>query len=248
MVVLDPVDPERAVATPLDLDLTLQLGDDVRLNGFGLDGTLDGSLHVRQRPGREMLATGTLDVGGRYTAYGQKLDITRGRLVWSNTAIADPLLDIRAERRSPMSPPASRSPAAPPTAGGGLDRSGDRPIRGARLPRARAAAVARRATRKAGSWMPRPPRCPRAAACWRRNSARSIGLDEAGVLESRALGGSVFGVGKYLSPKLYVGYGVSLLGTGQVLTLKYLLRKGFDIEIESSTVENRGSVNWRKEK
>jgi len=30
--------------------------------------------------------------------------------------------------------------------------------------------------------------------------------------------------------------------------LKYLLRKGFDIEIESSTVENRGSVNWRKEK
>ena len=42
--------------------------------------------------------------------------------------------------------------------------------------------------------------------------------------------------------------GVSLLGTGQVLTLKYLLRKGFDMEIESSTVENRGSVNWRKEK
>ena len=75
-----------------------------------------------------------------------------------------------------------------------------------------------------------------------------IGLDDAGVMESRALGGSVFGVGKYLSPKLYVSYGVSLLGTGQVLTLKYLLRKGFDIEIESSTVENRASVNWRTEK
>jgi translocation and assembly module TamB len=75
-----------------------------------------------------------------------------------------------------------------------------------------------------------------------------IGLDDAGVMESRALGGSVLGVGKYLSPKLYVGYGVSLLGTGQVLTLKYLLRKGFDVEIESSTVENRASVNWRKER
>jgi translocation and assembly module TamB len=33
-----------------------------------------------------------------------------------------------------------------------------------------------------------------------------------------------------------------------VLTLKYLLRAGFDIEIESSTRENRGSVNWRKER
>ena len=75
-----------------------------------------------------------------------------------------------------------------------------------------------------------------------------IGLDDAGVSESRALGGSVVGIGKYLSPRLYVSYGVSLLGTGQVITLKYLLRKGFDIEIESSTVENRGSVNWRKEK
>ena len=75
-----------------------------------------------------------------------------------------------------------------------------------------------------------------------------IGLDDAGVTESRALGSDVLTVGKYLSPKLYVGYGVSLLGTGQVVMLKYLLRKGFDIQIESSTVENRASVNWRKEK
>ena len=75
----------------------------------------------------------------------------------------------------------------------------------------------------------------------------SIGLDDAGVLQSRTAG-SVFGVGKYLSPRVYVGYGVSLLGTGQVVMLKYLLRKGFDIQIESSSVENRGSVNWRKEK
>ena len=73
-------------------------------------------------------------------------------------------------------------------------------------------------------------------------------LDDAGLMQSRALGGSVLGVGKYLSPRLYVSYGVSLLGTGQVLTLKYLLARGFDIEIESSTIENRGSVNWRTER
>jgi translocation and assembly module TamB len=65
---------------------------------------------------------------------------------------------------------------------------------------------------------------------------------------NRALGGTVVGIGKYISPQLYVSYGVSLLGTGQVITLKCLLRKGFDIKIESSTVENRGSVNWRKER
>ncbi|HLM52155.1 MAG TPA: translocation/assembly module TamB domain-containing protein, partial [Pseudoxanthomonas sp.] len=75
-----------------------------------------------------------------------------------------------------------------------------------------------------------------------------IGLDDAGVLQSRTLGGSVFGVGKYLSPRLYVSYGVSLVGGGSALTLKYLLRKGFDLELESSTVETRGSLNWRREK
>ena len=75
-----------------------------------------------------------------------------------------------------------------------------------------------------------------------------LGLDNAGVMQSRALGGSVFGVGKFLSPRLYVGYGVSMVGSGQVITLKYLLRRGFDIEIESSTVENRASINYRREK
>ena len=118
-----------------------------------------------------------------------------------------------------------------------------------RLPRARPPAVAA-PSRDEG--LQRQRRAQRAVGrrhrCWPRSSARRIGLDEAGVSQSRALGSEVIGAGKYLSPRLYVGYGVSLVGSGQVLTLKYLLRKGFDIEIESSTVENRASVNWRKEK
>jgi translocation and assembly module TamB len=248
VVVLDPVDPQRGVATPLDLDLTLQLGDDVRLNGFGLDGTLGGNLRVRARPGREMVATGSLDVGGRYTAYGQKLDITRGRLVWSNTAIADPLLDIRAEREVAdvtagidVTGHAS-NPQAEVWSDPATDQSEalaylalGRPLSSANADESRQLDAASAALSAGGSLLAS-------------QLGAKIGLDEAGVLESRALGGSVFGVGKYLSPKLYVGYGVSLLGTGQVLTLKYLLRKGFDIEIESSTVENKASVNWRKEK
>ena len=248
VVVLDPVDPQRSVATPLDLDLALVLGDDVRLHGFGLDGTLDGSLRVRARPGRERVATGTLEVGGRYTAYGQKLDITRGRLVWSNTAIADPLLDIRAERdvADVTAGIDVTGHASHPRAEVWTDPASDqsealaylalgRPLASASADESRQLDAASAALSAGGSLLAS-------------QLGARIGLDEAGVLESRALGGSVLGVGKYLSPKLYVGYGVSLLGTGQVLTLKYLLRKGFDIEIESSTVENKASANWRTEK
>jgi len=248
VVVLDPVDPKRGVATPLDLDLTLALGEDVQLNGFGLDGSLTGRLRVRQRPGREMTANGTLDVAGRYTAYGQELAITRGVLSWSNNAIANPALDIRAEREvgdvtaGIQVRGRATAPQAQVWANPAMDESEalaylalGRPLSTTSDAEGRQLSAASAALSTGGSLLAS-------------QLGARIGLDDAGVMESRALGGSVFGVGKYLSPKLYVGYGVSLLGTGQVLTLKYLLRKGFDIQIESSTLENRASVNWRKEK
>src|SRR5690606_7364053 len=99
VVVLDPVDPDAGPPMLMELDLTLAMGDDVHLNGFGLEGELTGELRVRSRAGREMTGQGMLEVGGRYEAYGQELQITRGRLVWSNSPVSDPVLDIRAERR-----------------------------------------------------------------------------------------------------------------------------------------------------
>ncbi|MEO6366317.1 MAG: translocation/assembly module TamB domain-containing protein, partial [Luteimonas sp.] len=248
VVVVDPVDPERKLATPIVLDLTLALGDDVRLHGFGLDGELGGSLRVRTRPGREMSATGALDVTGRYTAYGQKLTITRGRLNWSNNAIADPVLDIRAEREigDVTAGIDVDGRASAPRATVWTDPATDesealaylalgRPLSSASASESRQLNAASAALSAGGNLLAS-------------QLGARIGLDDAGVMESRALGGSVFGIGKFLSPRLYVGYGVSLLGTGQVLTLKYLLRKGFDIQIESSSIENRASINWRKEK
>jgi translocation and assembly module TamB len=245
--VLDPANPERTGSTPLDLDLALTMGDDVQLQGFGLDGTLGGSVRMRARPGRETVATGSLDVDGRYRAYGQKLQITRGRLVWSNTAFGDPLIDIRAEREvgSVTAGIDVRGRASAPIAEVWSDPATSesealayltlgRPLSSASADENRQLSAATAAL-SAGNLLAS-------------QLGAKIGLDDAGVSESRALGGSVVGIGKYLSPRLYVSYGVSLLGTGQVITLKYLLRKGFDIEIESSSVENRGSVNWRKEK
>ena len=248
VVVLDPVNPERAAGAPLDMDLRLVIGDDVRLRGFGLDGQLGGGLRVLARPGREMTASGTLTVDGRYTAYGQKLQIDSGRLVWTNDAIANPVLDIRAQREVGDVTAGIRvsgratAPQADVWANPAMDQSEalaylalGRSLSSASADEGRQLNAASAALSAGGSLLAS-------------QLGAKIGLDDAGVMQSSTLGGSVFGVGKYLSPRLYVGYGVSLLGTGQVLTLKYLLRKGFDITIESSTVENKGSVNWRTER
>ena len=248
VVVLDPVDPGRGPASPLQLDLTLAMGDDVRLRGFGLDGTLGGSLRVRAQPGREMTGTGTLEVGGVYSAYGQRLQVTRGRLVF-NGPVSDPLLDIRAEREIEAHDVTAgisvTGRASAPQADVWTNPASDesqalsylalgRPLSNLSSAEGRQLDAASAALTAGGSMLAG-------------QLGARLGLDNAGVSESRALGGSVLGIGKQLSPRLYLGFGVSLLGTGQVLTLKYLLRRGFDIEIESSTLETRGSVNYRHE-
>ena len=250
VVVLDPVDPERTPSSRLDLDMAITLGDAVKLKGYGLDGALAGTMKVRSREGREMVATGRLDVDGRYTAYGQKLLITRGELVWSNNAVSDPRINIRAEREVVSAGVTAgidvtgraSSPKATIWSNPAMDESAAL----AYLVLGRSLNTA--STDETQKINAASTALGAGAGLLASQLGAKIGLDDAGVLESRTLGGSVFGVGKYLSPKLYVSYGVSMVGSGSAITLKYLLRKGFDVEIESSTIETRGSVNWRKEK
>jgi len=207
-------------------------------------------MSVHSRPGRAMAATGQLDVDGRYTAYGQKLNISRGQLTWSNDDVSDPNIDIRAEREV-----ASAGVTA------GIDVSGR-----ASSPRARVWSSPETSESDALAYLVlgRPLSTANSRETQQVSAASSalsagagllasqlgarIGLDDAGVLESRTMGSSVFGVGKYLSPKLYASYGVSMIGSGTVVTLRYLMRKGFTAEVESSTIETRGSINWRTEK
>ena len=248
VVVLDPRQPTSKSVFLVDTDVQLRLGEAVRLRGFGLDGTLGGSLRIIDRPGRAAQASGTLDIAGRYSVYGRALTITRGRLGYVNSAYDNPTLDIQAEREFEGVTVGVR-------------------VRGSALaPETTVTSSPAMATAEAMSWLVlgRPlstasgSETQQISASALALSAGSnmlaqklgtrLGLDSAGVNESRALGGSTFMVGKQISPRLFVSYGLSLVGTGQVLTLKYLLAHGLDVSLESSTVETAGSVNWRKEK
>ena len=248
VVVLDPADPDRTPDTPLALDLQLVLGDAVTLAGYGLDGRLGGTLAVKGGDGVPMRGDGEIKVSGRYRAYGSELDISKGQLWWRNDPLDNPQVSLRAERR-----------IGDVTAG--LDVSG-------RLAAPRASAWTDPASSEQDALayltLGRPLSSLSASDAGKVDAAQAalsagggllasqlaakLGLDDAGVSDSRALGGQVFGIGKQLSPRLYVSYGVSLLGSGQVVLLRYLLGRGFDVQIESSTRESRGSLNWRKEK
>lgn len=248
VVVLDPQSSTRAAALRVDTEIDLQLGDAVMLRGFGLDGAVSGRLHVRDQPGTLARATGTLDISGKYIAYGRALDIKRGRLSYLNASYANPVLDILAEREFEQVTVGVR-------------------VRGSALaPETTITSNPSMATSEALSWLLiGRPLGTASGSEMQQISASSLalatgsnllaqrlgtrlGLDSAGITQTRALGDSTFTVGKQVSPRLFVSYGVSLIGTGQVVILKYLLSHGLDVSLESGSVETAGSLNWHKEK
>jgi translocation and assembly module TamB len=85
----------------IDLHLRTSLGDDVQFSGFGLTTGLEGAIQLRGGTHSPFTGQGRLSlVDGRYKAYGQELEIEQGNLVFSGP-LDEPLLDIRAIRRTP---------------------------------------------------------------------------------------------------------------------------------------------------
>ena len=86
--------PRRAVT----LKLLVNLGEQLRVKGRGLDTRLLGELTLGATPAGRLAATGTVRTDrGTYAAYGQKLTIERGQLIFTGP-VDDPRLDIFASR------------------------------------------------------------------------------------------------------------------------------------------------------
>lgn len=236
VVIDDPPTDGGSAGLALDADLTVALGEEVRLRGFGFDGRLSGELKLRDRIDREPRARGTLELAGEVRAYGQQLDLERGTLRWGNVAIDEPTIDVRAVR-----------PDSEPEVGVAVTGTGVSPIVDVwsrpTLPQAEAlswlmfgrplaaadgndaAQLQEAATSLGGSAVAQAV-------------AGKVGLDTASVGESRALGGTALTVGKRITPKLYVSYGMALSGTGQVVTVTYALRRWLAAQVETG-IEQR---------
>ena len=81
----------------INADINLRMGDNVVFNGFGVQSKLTGELKLQEQKQRGMQAIGEiqLDKEAKYEAYGQKLNIRRGQILFAGS-IAQPALDIEA--------------------------------------------------------------------------------------------------------------------------------------------------------
>jgi len=258
VVVVDDKQREAAEeSAPISADIRVDLGNKVHLVGFGIDGRITGQLDVRERPGRATTGQGQIGVDGTYKAYGQDLRIEQGQLLFASTPIDNPGLNIRAART--LNPNATIDDGQKV----GLYVSGTarRPILTvfSNPVMEQSDALSYLVTGKPLSQVKGGEGNMVGAAAQALGSAAGdllaksvgskIGVDDIGVSNNDALGGtSAFTVGKYLSPRLYLSYGVGLFDPGQVITLRYLFSHRWNFEAQNATDFSRASLNYRLER
>lgn len=225
-------------------DIEFLLGDQVKIKGYGFDGKLGGRLQVSQRRGRAAVASGQLEVSGDYRAYGQKLRIERGHLAYAGSGLDEPSLDLRAERKVSATTVGihitgtARQPQSQVYSNPALSES---------------EALALLVTGRPLNQVSSRDQSRLSSAALALGSvggdmlARNIGLDELRLGSDDTLQGDAFAVGKFLSPRLYIGYAVALLTRGEVFTVRYLISKHIDIEAHASE-RNRLLLNYRIER
>ncbi len=220
--------PSPAPRLQVASTITIDLGDDVRIATQGLKGRLTGSVRVTTGAGSITRARGQLQIAhGSYSAYGRALKIARGRLIYTASPVDDPGIDIRAERTF-QDPDVGAAVA-------GIDVRGT--LRTPRitffseppLPQQEIVSLV-----FAGGTLLGGPQLGAAAAS---QNSRSVNAQLIG--QGAALLGSQIGLpvaieptydndtalvlGKYLSPRLYVSYGITLVQSLNIVKLRYTL-------------------------
>ena len=98
VVVLGEPKKETRDSVPFSMNIDLDLNDKVFFRGEGVDVTLGGRLKLTAQPKQDIQAVGTISVvKGKYKAYGQDLNITKGTVSFVGP-LSRPNLNIRAVR------------------------------------------------------------------------------------------------------------------------------------------------------
>ncbi len=239
-----PPTPPRK--TKIDVDLALDLGGDLQLKGRGINTRLAGQLKLTT-PGGQLAANGNVrTVRGTYRAYGQDLEIDRGRIAFSGN-LSNPRLDILALR--------ARSDQ---------DQTVGVAITGTALsPRIKLYAdpdrsdtekLAMLVTGKSSDNLSRDDTAlvQKAAFALLSGDGESIsskfGLDTLGVAtNSGTTKDTVVTIGKQISDRLYVGYERGLKATTGTLQLIYRINNNLNIRAQSgeeSAIDLFWTLRW----
>jgi translocation and assembly module TamB len=244
----DETSDERSGKLRVDSSVTIKLGDDVRVDSFGLQGQLHGSVGTSVKTGQVATGRGELNVSeGRYEAYGQKLDIARGRLLFDASPIDDPGLDIQAERKIESTTVGLnvRGTLRDPRLSFFSDPTMSqmqivsylvtgKPVEDLQGSDAGAVRNAQNSLAVSGGGF------------LASQLGRRLGLEEVGV-ETDANARSSLVLGKFLSPRMFVSYGISLTESINTLKLRYTISDRWTLKTEAGEA-NAADVEYTIER
>lgn len=214
--------------------IRVRLGDDVQLDTFGLQGKLGGSVNTLTRTGLIAIGRGELTVAnGKYEAYGQKLDISRGRLLFDGTPLDDPGLDIQAERTIETTKVGLnvRGTLRDPRFGFYSEPSmSQTQILSYLLVGKPLDDLQSRDTAAVGS--ARDSLALQGGGILAAQLGRRLGLEEVGV-QTQGANQTALVLGKFLSPRLFVSYGISLTESINTLKLRYTITDRWVLKTEA---------------
>lgn len=98
IIIDDQASAEPPTIINRDIIITLRLPNPIALEGQGFKGSATGELKVTERSGQAPRASGELLLAGQYQAYGQDLVIRRGKLIYVDSPLDDPGVDLEAIR------------------------------------------------------------------------------------------------------------------------------------------------------
>ena len=92
----DPIHPSATL--PFSGDISVKVDKHVVFNGFGIVTQVRGKLHVIADTQSSTLANGTLHlINGHYSAYGKTFDLRHGQLIFSQSPLNNPAIDVTAD-------------------------------------------------------------------------------------------------------------------------------------------------------
>jgi len=251
---------ERRAPYPIDGRVRVILGDKVRVQASGIDATFGGNMYLVMKDIDDISSSGEISVvKGRYRAYGMDLDIERGRLYYVNDPVDRPTLDILALRKvgevragvtvgGYLNAPVVKLYSEPPlpdvdilsymVLGHPMGASGEQ----AGLLAAAAGLFSFGNSESLQEQI--KDRLGLSTLGLEKVDTTSTGLmgyKEIPVAPSgepakqAQTGESVFTVGKYLTPKIYVSYGRSLVTGENLFRLRYDVFRHWQIETQSGS-------------
>ncbi len=245
VIVLGRVEKKTERPIPVNFNLTVDLGSRFYLKGKGLDTRLEGKIQAVSSRDNRLRVFGTINtVNGTYSAFGQKLTIAKGEVMFSGP-VENPTLNILAVRTFSQTDDVTEVGVS---------------VRGsAQSPRVQLVSTPEVSDTEKLSWLvlgdsggekgddqQRAMIATAAAALLSTEQsgvgglpsrlASTIGLDDIDISSSSELDETVLSLTKRISSRLYLTYEQGLTGATNLIKLRYIISRHLSLVGQTGTI------------